>query len=445
MTNVQRRMPGAAVTAIAVLSPSLVLAQSGLSGLGEAMPTLNSGDTAWMMVASALVLMMLVPGITFFYGGLVRSKNVIGTMVQTFAILCVVSLIWVVCGYSLAYGPDRGGVIGGLDWVFLNGVGSSPHPVLAPTVPHQAVMLFQLLFAAFTPALIAGAFAERMKFSSVLLFTLLWSLFVYVPIAHWVWGGGWLKKIGALDFAGGTVVHISSGFSALACAMVLGKRRGWRTDYMAPHNLPYVLLGTGLLWAGWFGFNGGSAKAASGVAVNALVVTHLTAVMAALTWMIMEWHHRGKPTVLGIASGAVAGLATSTAGAGFISPASALLVGVSAGLCSYLAIVWKGRIGYDDTLDVLGTHGIGGILGTLATGLFASRAINPLGADGMMAGGDSSLFGSQLVAVISVVAFAFIGTFAILKLIEGSIGLRVAPEEEATGLDLTQHNERAYS
>ena len=444
MTNVRSGVLAAATMALTLLSPSFVLGQQGLLGPGEAPPAVNSGDTAWMLAASALVLLMVIPGIPFFYGGLVRSKNVIGTMVQTFAILCVVTLVWVVCGYSLAYSPDRGGVIGGLDWVFLSGVAGSPHPILAPTVPHQAFMLFQLLFAAFTPALIAGAFAERMKFSSLLLFTLLWSLFVYVPIAHWVWGGGWLKKLGVLDFAGGTVIHVSSGFSALACAMVLGKRRGWRTDYMAPHNLPYVLLGTGLLWTGWFGFNGGSARAASGVAVNAIVVTHVTAVMAAFTWMVVEWHHRGKPTVLGIATGAVAGLATSTAGAGFMGPAAAMLVGAAAGACCYLAIVWKGRIGYDDTLDVLGTHGIGGIIGTLATGVFASRAINPLGADGVLAG-NSSQFGTQLIAVIAVIAFSFIGTYAILKLMEGAMGLRVAQEEESTGLDLSQHNERAYS
>lgn len=444
MTNARYWTPVAAGMALTLLSPSLVLGEPSLSAQPQAATALNSGDTAWMLAASALALMMLIPGMMFFYGGLVRSKNVIGTMVQTFAILCIVSLVWIICGYSLAYGPDRGGVVGGLDWVFVSGVGSSPHPVLAPTIPHQSFMLFQLLFAAFTPALIAGAFAERIKFSALLLFTLLWSLFIYAPIAHWVWGGGWLRKLGMLDFAGGTVVHVSSGFSALACAMVLGKRRGWRTDYMAPHNLPYVMLGTGLLWVGWFGFNGGSAKAASGVAVNAIVVTHVTAVMAAVTWMMMEWHHRGKPTVLGIATGAVAGLASSTAGAGFMSPAAAMVVGMTAGSCSYLAIVWKGRIGYDDTLDVLGIHGIGGIVGTLATGLFATRAINALGADGLW-WGNSSLFGFQLIGVTAVMLFSFIGTYAILKMMEGSTGLRVGQEEEATGLDLSQHNERAYS
>lgn len=444
MTDMRRYLRMAATAPLCLVLWSGLSWAEGLEAGKGAAGALNSGDTAWMLAATALVLMMVVPGIPFLYGGLVRSKNVIGTMVQTFASLCIVSVVWVVCGYSLVYGPDRGGVIGSLDWAFLQGVHSAPHPTLAPTVPHQSFMLFQMLFAAVTPALIAGAFAERMKFSAVLLFTLLWSLFIYLPIAHWVWGEGWLRKLGVVDFAGGTVVHVSSGFSALACAMVLGKRRGWRTDYMAPHNLPYVLLGTGLLWTGWLGFNGGSARAASGVAVNAVVVTHLTAVMAALTWLVVEWHHRGKPTVLGIATGAITGLATSTAGAGFMSPMAAMAVGIVAGLCSYLAIIWKGRIGYDDTLDVLGTHGIGGIVGVLATGVFASQVINPLGPDGALAG-NPSLFGTQLTAVIAVMTFSWVGSYAILKLIEGSIGLRVAQEEEATGLDLTQHNERAYS
>jgi Amt family ammonium transporter len=413
-------------------------------GAAPAARGIDSGDTAWMLTACALVLAMIAPGIAFFYGGLVRSKNVIGTMVQSFAILCAVSLVWVICGYSLAFGPDRGGVIGGLDWAGLSGVGATPNPAYGPAIPHTAFMLFQLLFASFTPALITGAFAERMKFSAMLAFTVLWSLFVYAPLAHWIWGGGWLSKLGAVDFAGGTVVHIGSGLSALACALVVGRRRGWRTDYMAPHNLPYVLLGAGLLWIGWFGFNGGSARGANAVAVNALVVTHLTAAAAALSWMIVEWQHRGKPTVLGVASGAVAGLATSTAGAGFVGPNAAILIGLVAGGCSYLAIVWKGRIGYDDTLDVVGTHGIGGVLGTLAVGVFASKAINPVGTDGLFFGNSSQL-AVQTVAVVSAAVFSFVGSYVILKLVENAMGLRVSHEEEATGLDLTQHNERAYS
>jgi Amt family ammonium transporter len=390
---------------------------------------INSGDVAWMLAASALVLGMIVPGLAFYYGGLVRSKNVISTMVQSFAILCVVSLVWVLCGFTMSFGPDRGGVIGGLDWALLAGIGSTPHPVYAPGVPLQAFMLFQLMFAAFTPALIAGAFAERIKFGAMLLFAGLWSVFVYTPIAHWMWGNGWLSKLGAMDFAGGAVVHITAGFSAMACAIAVGKRRGWRTDYMAPHNLPFILLGAGMLWLGWFGFNGGSARGANAVAVSAVTVTHLTAVSAALAWMVAEWRHRGKPTVLGIASGAVAGLATSTAGAGFMSPLAAVLMGVAAGICSYMAIVWKGKIGYDDTLDVMGTHGVGGMLGMLGVGVFA--------ANGHLA--------MQLSAVVATAAFSFLGSYAILKLVDGAMGLRVTPEEEATGLDLTQHNERAYS
>ena len=390
---------------------------------------IDSGDIAWMLAASALVVGMIVPGLAFYYGGLVRSKNVISTMVQAFAILCVVSLLWLFCGFTLAFGPDRGGVIGGLDWALLFDVGSAPHPSYAPAVPLQMFMLFQLMFAAFTPALIAGAFAERIKFGAMLLFAALWSVFVYTPIAHWLWGNGWLAKLGAMDFAGGAVVHINAGFSAMACAIAIGKRRGWRTDYMAPHNLPFILLGAGMLWLGWFGFNGGSARGANAVAVNAVTVTQFTAVSAALAWMLAEWKHRGKPTVLGIASGAVAGLATSTAGAGFLSPLAAILMGIAAGICSYMAIVWKGKIGYDDTLDVMGTHGVGGMLGMLGVGIFA--------ANGHLA--------IQLSAVVATAAFSFLGSYAILKLVDGAIGLRVSQEEESTGLDLTQHNERAYS
>jgi len=405
---------------------------------------IDSGDTAWVLASSALVLAMIVPGLAFIYGGLVRSKNVIGTMMHSFIILCVVTLIWVLFGYSLAFGPDRGGVIGGLDWAALSGVGSLPHPTYGPTIPHLAFAVFQLLFAAFTPALIAGAFAERMKFSAVLLFTILWSIFIYCPLAHWLWGGGWLSKLGALDFAGGAVVHTNSGAAALACAVVLGRRRGWRTDYMAPHNLPFILLGTGLLWVGWFGFNGGSARGANAVAVGALAATHLAASTAALAWMMVEWMHRGKPTVLGVASGAVAGLATVTAGAGFVGPLSAMLIGGAAGVLSYFAIVWKGKIGYDDALDVVGIHGVGGILGLLATGLLACKALNPAGADGVFFGNPAQ-FGIQTLTVVSAVVFSFVGTYVILKLVDGLTGLRITPDEEATGLDISQHSERAYS
>lgn len=405
---------------------------------------IDSGDTAWILAASALVAAMIVPGLTLFYGGMVRTKNVLGTMMHSFLILCVVSMVWAFCGYSLVFAPDRGGVIGGLDWALLGGVGAAPHPVYAPTVPHVAFMVFQLLFAAFTPALIAGAYAERIRFSALVGFTVAWSLFVYAPLAHWMWGGGWLSKLGAVDFAGGTVVHLSAGASALACALVLGRRRGWRTDYMAPHNLPFVLVGTGMLWFGWFGFNGGSARGANGVAAGAVAATHLAAAAAALTWMAVEWIHRGKPTVLGVASGAVAGMASVTAGAGFIGPVSAALIGATAGSLAYLAIVWKGKFGYDDTLDVVGLHGVGGLVGMLGVGVLASAAVNPAGPNGLFFGNPGQL-GTQVVAAGVAVVFAFVGTYIILKVLDGMITLRVSPEEEATGLDLSQHNERAYS
>ena len=414
----------------------------------EAVPTatggIDSGDTAWMLAASALVTAMIIPGLALFYGGMVRSKNVLGTMMHSFLVLCVVSVVWALWGYSLAFAPDKGGVIGGLDWILLSGVGAAPHPVYAPTVPHVSFMIFQLLFAAFTPALIVGAFAERIRFSALVGFIVAWSMFVYAPLAHWMWGGGWLSRLGAVDFAGGTVVHLSAGASALACALVLGRRRGWRTDYMAPHNLPFVLVGTGLLWFGWFGFNGGSARGANGVAAGAIAATHLAAAASALAWMVIEWSHRGKPTVLGVASGAVAGMASVTAGAGFVGPMSAALLGATAGVLAYLAIVWKGKFGYDDTLDVVGLHGVGGFVGMLGVGLLASTSVNPAGPNGLLFGNPGQL-GIQAVAVGVAVVFAFVGTYLILKVLDGMIELRVSPEEEATGLDLSQHNERAYS
>lgn len=411
--------------------------------VGVAVP-MSGADTAWVLIASALVLAMIVPGLALFYGGLVRSKNVLGTIMQSFVILCVVSLLWVLGGYSLAFGPDVKGVIGNLDWVGLSGVGLTPHATYGPTVPHQAFMVFQLMFAAITPALITGAFAERMKFSALLIFSALWSLAIYCPIAHWLWGGGWLAGLGALDFAGGAVVHISSGISALVCALVLGARQGYGVDYMAPHNLPMVLLGTGFLWFGWFGFNAGSALGANEIAVVAFVATHTAAVTAALSWMAVEWWHRGAPTVLGIASGAIAGLAMVTPGAGYVSPFSALLVGLAAGGLSYLAIMKKGRFGYDDSLDVVGIHGVSGVVGILLTGFLASKSVNPGGADGLLFG-NVRFFGAQVLTVVVVGLFSAIGTFVILKLVDRFVGLRVQPEEERMGLDISQHNERAYS
>ncbi|MGH7205886.1 MAG: ammonium transporter [Nitrospiraceae bacterium] len=405
---------------------------------------MSAADTAWVLISSALVFAMIVPGLALFYGGLVRSKNVLGTVMHSFVILCLVSLLWLLVGYSLAFGPDKWGLIGGLAWAGLNGVGMAPHPTYGPTIPHQAFMVFQLMFAAITPALITGAFAERMKFSALLLFATLWSLLVYCPVAHWIWGGGWLGKLGALDFAGGAVVHINSGISALVCAMVLGQRHGYGTDYMAPHNLTLTLLGTGLLWFGWFGFNAGSALGANSTAVTAFVATHTAAATAALTWMAVEWLHRGRPTVLGVASGAVAGLAAVTPASGYVGPFSALLIGLMAGALSYFAIVWKGKFGYDDSLDVVGIHAVGGVVGILATGLLASTAVNPGGADGLFFGNPAQ-FGIQALTVLATALFSCVGTYLILKLVNRVVGLRVSAEEESIGLDISQHNERAYS
>lgn len=433
---------GIAMTAlglsVGVMTPETARAETVASAV------ISGADTAWVLISAALVLAMTVPGLALFYGGLVRSKNVLGTIMHSFVILCLVSLFWVLLGYSLAFGPDVKGVIGSLAWVGLSGVGLSPHAVYGPTIPHQAFMVFQLMFAAITPALITGAFAERMKFSALILFALLWSLIIYCPIAHWMWGGGWLAGLGALDFAGGAVVHISSGISALVCALVLGARHGYGTDYMAPHNLPMVLLGTGLLWVGWFGFNAGSALGANETAVVAFVATHTAAVTAALSWMAVEWWHRGTPTVLGIASGAVAGLAMVTPGAGFVSPFSALFMGMAAGALSYIAIMKKGGFGYDDSLDVVGIHGVAGVGGTLLTGLLASKAVNSGGADGLLQG-NAVFFGVQALTVVVVGLFSAAGTWVILKAVDRIVGLRVLPEEERMGLDLSQHNERAYS
>jgi ammonium transporter, Amt family len=421
-----------------VMVPETVLADTAAGVL------INGADTAWVLISSALVLAMTVPGLALFYGGLVRSKNVLGTIMHSFVILCLVSLCWVLLGYSLAFGPDVKGVIGSLAWAGLSGVGLSPHAVYGPTIPHQAFMVFQLMFAAITPALITGAFAERMKFSALVLFSLLWSLLIYCPIAHWLWGGGWLAGLGALDFAGGAVVHISSGISALICALVLGARQGYGTDYMAPHNLPMVLLGTGLLWVGWFGFNAGSALGANETAVVAFVATHTAAVTAAVSWMAVEWWHRGTPTVLGIASGAIAGLAMVTPGAGFVSPFSALFMGMAAGGLSYVAIMKKGGLGYDDSLDVVGIHGVAGVGGMLLTGLLASKAVNAAGADGLLHG-NAGFLAVQALTVVVVGLFSAAGTWVILKAVDRIVGLRLLPEEERMGLDLSQHNERAYS
>jgi Amt family ammonium transporter len=406
----------------------------------------DAGDTAWVLISSALVLMMTAPGLALFYGGLVRRKNVLATLMHSFILLAMISVQWVLWGYSLAFGPDIGGIVGSLHYVGLATVGSAPGPY-ADTIPHLAYMIFQGMFAAITPALITGAFAERMKFKTFLVFGLLWATFVYDPLAHWVWGkGGWMGAdgLGALDFAGGTVVHISSGISALVCAIVVGRRRGFPTEYMAPHNLPFAVTGAALLWVGWFGFNAGSALKADGLAANAFVTTNTAAAMAALAWLFAEWRHSGKPTMLGAASGAVAGLVAITPGSGFVSPLSAIVIGGLGGVLCFYAVVMKSRIGYDDSLDVVGVHGVGGTWGALATGLFASTAVNEAGRNGLLLG-DAKTLGIQLVSVLATWIFAAVATLIILKILDATMGLRVPTEDEQMGLDLSQHNEAGYT
>jgi Amt family ammonium transporter len=406
-------------------------------------PKVDKGDNAWMLTSSALVLMMTIPGLFLFYGGLVRSKNVLGTIMHSFIMVGVITIQWVLWGYSVAFGPDIGGWFGSLAWVGLNGVGAEPNADYAATIPHQTFMIYQMMFAIITPALITGAFAERIKFSTFLVFMILWATIVYDPLAHWVWGvKGWLREMGALDFAGGTVVHISSGASALVAAIMFGKRIGYGQEAMPPHNLPFSVIGAGLLWVGWFGFNAGSALAADGLATSAFVATHVATAAAALAWLAMDWM-RGKPTMLGAASGAVAGLVAITPGAGFVGPMSAIIIGAVGGVLCSLACSLKPKFGYDDSLDVVGVHGVGGTWGALATGLFASKAINAAGNDGFFFGNPGQLW-TQLVTVVVTIAFAMIVTAIILAILKATMGLRVSDEEERMGLDLTQHNERAY-
>jgi Amt family ammonium transporter len=406
---------------------------------------IDKGDTAWMLTSSALVLMMTAPGLALFYGGMVRQKNALATLMQSFIIMALISVQWVLWGYTLAFGPDRGGVVGGLDWVGLRGVGAEPFDAYAKTIPHQVFMLFQMMFAIITPALITGAFAERKKFSAFILFTLLWATFVYDPLAHWVWGdGGWLKKLGALDFAGGTVVHISSGVSALVCAIMLGRRRGYGHQPMQPHNLPMTVMGAALLWFGWFGFNAGSALEANGLAASAFLATNTAAAAAALGWMFTEWMMRGKPTVLGAASGAVAGLVAITPASGYVGPVASIVIGGLAGFLCYNACNLKSRLGYDDSLDVVGVHAVGGTWGALATGLFATKLVNDAGGDGLFYGNPGQLW-TQVVAVVATIVLAVVATTIILKVVDALVGLRVTEEDEAAGLDLSQHSETAYA
>ncbi|MFO7783824.1 MAG: ammonium transporter [Desulfatiglandales bacterium] len=405
---------------------------------------MEAADTAFILVSAALVMLM-TPGLALFYGGMVQRRNVLGTLMQSFIALGMVTLAWVLWGYSMAFGPDHGGLTGGLEWFALKGVGMNPRPDYGSTIPHLAFMVFQGMFAVITAALITGAFAERIKFSAFLLFTLAWTTFVYNPICHWVWGvGGWIGDMGALDFAGGTVVHISSGASALAAALFIGRRTGYGSKAFIPHNLPMTLTGAAILWFGWFGFNAGSALAVNGLAANAFVVTHAAAAAGVVSWMFMEWLHRGKPTTLGVASGAVAGLVAVTPASGFVGVVSALVIGGLAGAVCYGGVLLKAAFQYDDSLDVVAIHGLGGTWGALATGLFASTAINPDGADGLFFGNPAQLW-IQFASVIATMAFAFVMTLLILKAVDLLMGIRVSHEDEERGLDLALHNETGYS
>jgi Amt family ammonium transporter len=406
------------------------------------MGSVNTGDTSFLLVSAALVMLM-TPALGLFYGGMVRRKNVLGTIMQSFFIIGLVSIVWAVIGYSLAFGPGGGAFIGGTKWAWLRGVGEGPSEY-AQTVPHLAFMVFQLMFAVITPALITGAFAERMKFTGFALFAVLWSLVVYSPICHWVWGqGGWIRELGALDFAGGTVVHISSGAAALAAALVVGRRRRG-ADSMSPHNVPMTILGAGLLWFGWFGFNAGSALSSAGLAASAFVATHLSAAAATVSWVSAEWAHRGEPTTLGAATGCVTGLVAITPAAGFVGPMAAIVIGLTAGVLCYLAVQMKRWFGYDDSLDVVGVHGAGGVAGAVLTGLFATVAVNAAGANGLFHG-NPGLLVTQLTAVGATMGYSFGVSFVLLKLVDWVVGLRVSAEHEEIGLDVSQHSETGYA
>jgi Amt family ammonium transporter len=404
----------------------------------------DTGDTAFILVSTALVMFM-TPGLALFYGGMVRAKNVLGTIMQSFFALGIVSVLWVLIGYTLAFGPDKGGLIGSLEWLGFSGVGQEPYEPLSATIPHSLFATFQMMFAVITPALITGAFAERMKFSGYVAFMAGWLLLVYSPIAHWVWApGGWIRELGALDFAGGTVVHINAGIAALAVILVVGKRRGFGKEAILPHNLTLTILGAGVLWFGWFGFNAGSALGANGLAASAFLATNLGAAAGALGWAIVDSVKEKKSTSLGIASGAVAGLVAITPAAGFVGPTAAIAIGLAGGVVCAWAVSLKFRLGYDDSLDVVGVHMVGGIVGALLTGVFADAAINSGGADGLLTGGGTALLGKQFIAVGITLAYSFVVTFGLAKAIDAVIGLRVTEEEEITGLDLTQHSEAGY-
>lgn len=417
--------------------PFLAFAEEASAPAAAATPSLNTGDTAWMLISAALVLLML-PGLALFYGGMVRSKNVLSTMMHSFVVMGLIAVQWIVIGYTIGFGEDTKGFFGGLNKFMMNGITID---TLSNTIPEFVFAMFQAMFAIITIALISGAVAERIKFSAYCLFAVLWSTLVYDPVAHWVWGGGWLSKLtpAALDFAGGTVVHLSSGISALALILFLGKRHGFPTERMAPHSLPLTLLGTGLLWFGWYGFNAGSALAANGTAALAFTTTTVAPAAAGLSWMFAEWIHSGKPSALGFASGVVAGLVAITPAAGFVTPGWALVIGACAGVICYLAVLMKARFKYDDSLDAFGIHGVGGAFGAIATGAFAT-----VGATGLIMG-NTGQFLSQIIAVAAAGAYAFIITCILAFIIDKTIGLRVEKEDEIMGLDQTQHSESGYN
>ncbi len=403
----------------------------------------DSGDTAWILISTALVMLM-TPAVGFFYAGMVRKKNVLSTLTMSFVLLALVSIQWVIIGYTLSFGPDMGGIIGSLKWAGLTAVGQTPNADYAATIPHLAFMIFQMMFAAITVALIVGSVVERMKFSAFLIFSALWATLVYDPIAHWVWGvGGWLRQLGALDFAGGTVVHVNAGISALALVLVLGKRKGYGKDNMEPHNIPHVVLGAALLWFGWFGFNGGSALASNGLATSAFVVTNVAASAAGIAWLLLAWRER-KPSALGFATGAVVGLVAITPASGYVTPLAAIAIGAIAATCSYYAIKLRMRLRVDESLDVLGCHGVGGMVGAILTGVFASTAVNAAGANGLLYG-NPKLVLIQAAAVSVTLIYGFSVTWVLAKVLDMTIGLRVTDKEEEVGLDMSQHAETAYA
>lgn len=405
---------------------------------------INGADTAFVLAAAGLVLLM-TPGLALFYGGMVRGKNVLGTIMQSLVMISIISIEWVYIGYSMSFGPDVGGMIGDLSWFALKGVTNVPSSDYATTIPQTVFMIYQCMFAVITPALITGAFAERVRFAPFMLFSLLWAILVYNPVCHWIWGsGGWLGNMGVLDFAGGLVVHATCGMGALAAVMVIGPRQGYGQRSFMPHNLPMTMLGTGLLWFGWFGFNGGSALAADSVAATAFVATHLGGMAGMAMWTLMEWMRLRKPTTLGAASGAVAGLATITPAAGFVGPNSAIAIGLVAGFVCYCAVNLKAKWKFDDSLDVVGIHGVGGITGSLLLAVFASKSVNPGGVDGLLAGSVTQL-GYQAVGIVVVCVYAFVVSWLLLKGIHGTLGLRLSDDAEVQGLDAAEHSETAYN